>query len=44
MKITPEEANAMVTYQIGALKAFLDAEGMEVHLSQCFFRGFLLTF
>jgi lactam utilization protein B len=28
MNVTPEEVTDFVTYQIGALKAFLDAEGM----------------
>jgi 5-oxoprolinase (ATP-hydrolysing) subunit A len=31
MRITPDEAFAMVVYQTGALKAFLDAAGMRLH-------------
>ncbi|THX18517.1 LamB/YcsF [Aureobasidium pullulans] len=31
MKITPEEGKAMVMYQIGALKQFLEAEDMPLH-------------
>ena len=27
----PEELTAMTRYQVGALKGFLDAEGMELH-------------
>ncbi|KAK4550703.1 hypothetical protein LTR36_000282 [Oleoguttula mirabilis] len=31
MKLSPEELTAMVRYQVGALKAFLDAEGVPLH-------------
>jgi UPF0271 protein len=31
MDITPDEAYAMVVYQVGALKAFLEAAGMKLH-------------
>jgi len=31
MRITPEEAYALVVYQTGALKAFLDVAGMALH-------------
>ncbi|KAF2084688.1 LamB/YcsF [Saccharata proteae CBS 121410] len=31
IKMSPEELTAMTRYQIGALKAFLDAEGMQLH-------------
>ncbi|KAL4928144.1 LamB/YcsF [Aspergillus undulatus] len=31
MKLTPEEHTANTVYQIGALKAFLDREGVEMH-------------
>ncbi|KAK5172582.1 uncharacterized protein LTR77_002702 [Saxophila tyrrhenica] len=31
MKLSPEELTAMVRYQIGALKAFLDAEDVPLH-------------
>ncbi len=31
MNVTPEEVTDFVTYQIGALKAFLDAEGMPLN-------------
>ncbi|KAL3465686.1 LamB/YcsF [Aspergillus heterothallicus] len=31
MKLSPEEHTANVVYQIGALKAFLDREGVEMH-------------
>ena len=31
MRITPDEAYAMVVYQTGALKAFLEAAGMTLH-------------
>lgn len=31
MKLLPEEHTANIIYQVGALKAFLDAEGMELH-------------
>ncbi|KAL2818226.1 LamB/YcsF [Aspergillus cavernicola] len=31
MKLTPEEHTANVVYQLGALKAFLDREGVEMH-------------
>lgn len=31
MDITPDDAYAMVVYQVGALKAFLDARGMTLH-------------
>jgi 5-oxoprolinase (ATP-hydrolysing) subunit A len=31
MRITPDEAYAMVVYQTGALKAFLEAAGMALH-------------
>jgi 5-oxoprolinase (ATP-hydrolysing) subunit A len=31
MDITPDEAYALVVYQVGALKAFLEAEGMKLH-------------
>ena len=31
IKMSPEELTAMVRYQIGALKAFLDAEGLPLH-------------
>lgn len=31
MRITPDEAYALVVYQTGALKAFLQAAGMELH-------------
>jgi len=31
IKMSPEELTAMVRYQVGALKGFLDAEGMEMH-------------
>lgn len=31
MKLDPEEHTANVVYQIGALKGFLDAEGVELH-------------
>ncbi|CAI6302304.1 unnamed protein product [Periconia digitata] len=31
IKMSPEELTAAVRYQVGALKAFLDAEGMELH-------------
>ena len=29
--MSPEELTAMVTYQVGALKGFLDAQGVELH-------------
>lgn len=29
--MSPEELTAMTRYQVGALKAFLDAEGMSLH-------------
>lgn len=28
MKLTPDELTALITYQVGALKGFLDAEGL----------------
>lgn len=31
MKLSPEELTAMTRYQIGALKGFLDAEGVQLH-------------
>ncbi|BCS21856.1 uncharacterized protein APUU_30081S [Aspergillus puulaauensis] len=31
MKLTPEEHTANIIYQVGALKAFLDREGVEMH-------------
>lgn len=31
IKMSPEELQAMVTYQVGALKGFLDAEGVPLH-------------
>ncbi|GAB7345197.1 hypothetical protein MBLNU457_3577t1 [Dothideomycetes sp. NU457] len=31
IKMSPEELTAMVRYQVGALKGFLDAEGVELH-------------
>lgn len=31
IKMSPEELTAMTRYQIGALKAFLDAEGMPLN-------------
>lgn len=31
IKMSPEELTAMTRYQVGALKAFLDAEGMPLH-------------
>ncbi len=31
MKLTPEELTALVRYQVGALKGFLDAEGEKLH-------------
>jgi len=31
MKLTPEELTALVTYQVGALKGFLDAEGVPLN-------------
>lgn len=31
MKLDPEEHTANVIYQVGALKGFLDAEGLELH-------------
>jgi len=31
MKLTPEEVTAMVRYQVGALKEFLDVEGVPLH-------------
>lgn len=31
MKLQPEELTSMTRYQIGALKAFLDSEGMQLH-------------
>lgn len=31
MAVTPEEAGAYVTYQVGALKAFCDAEGLRLN-------------
>ena len=31
MNVTPEEVSDFVTYQVGALKAFLDAEGMPLN-------------
>lgn len=31
MKLSPEELTAMVRYQVGALKAFLDTEGLPLH-------------
>lgn len=31
IKMSPEELTAMVRYQVGALKAFLDAEGLPLH-------------
>lgn len=31
MKLDPEEHTANVVYQVGALKGFLDAEGLELH-------------
>ena len=31
MKLSPEELTALVTYQVGALKGFLDAEGVPLH-------------
>lgn len=31
MKLAPEEHTANIIYQVGALRAFLDAEGMELH-------------
>ncbi|KAI9689398.1 MAG: hypothetical protein M1822_010049 [Bathelium mastoideum] len=31
IKMSPDELTAMVRYQIGALKAFLDAEGLPLH-------------
>lgn len=31
MKLSPEELTAMVRYQVGALKGFLDVEGMELN-------------
>jgi UPF0271 protein len=31
IKMSPEELTAAVRYQVGALKAFLDAEGMPLH-------------
>ncbi|KAH7115896.1 hypothetical protein B0J11DRAFT_443811 [Dendryphion nanum] len=31
IKMTPEELTACIRYQVGALKAFLDAEGMVLH-------------
>lgn len=31
MKLAPEEHTANIMYQVGALKAFLDAEGVELH-------------
>jgi len=31
MKLSPEELTAMVRYQVGALKAFLDAEDVPLH-------------
>jgi len=31
MKLTPEELTAMVRYQVGALKEFLDVEGVPLH-------------
>lgn len=31
MKLAPEELTALVTYQVGALKGFLDAEGVPLH-------------
>lgn len=31
MKLSPEETTAMVRYQIGALKAFLEAADVPLH-------------
>lgn len=31
LAVKPEEANAYVMYQVGALKAFCDAEGLQLH-------------
>jgi lactam utilization protein B len=31
MKLSPEELTAIVRYQVGALKAFLDAEGVPLN-------------
>jgi len=31
MKLSPDELTAMVRYQVGALKAFLDAEDVPLH-------------
>lgn len=31
IKMSPEELTAMVTYQVGALKGFLDAQGVPLH-------------
>lgn len=31
MKLTPEEHTANIVYQVGALQAFLDREGVEMH-------------
>ena len=31
MKLTPEEHTANIIYQVGALKGFLDAQGVELH-------------
>ena len=31
IQMQPEELTAMTRYQVGALKGFLDAEGMELH-------------
>ena len=31
MKLSPEELTAMIIYQVGALKGFLDAEGLPLH-------------
>ena len=31
MKLSHEELTAMTRYQVGALKGFLDAEGMSLH-------------
>lgn len=31
MKLQPEELSSMTRYQVGALKGFLDAEGMHMH-------------
>ncbi|KAL9083144.1 MAG: hypothetical protein Q9159_005962 [Coniocarpon cinnabarinum] len=31
MRLSPEELTAITRYQVGALRAFLDAEGMQLH-------------